>query len=74
MTLFELLVLIGEYEDEKIQISSEDDWETYDEFCVGSILLKPFYDLKIISIAAIEHNIFRVDLDLSGMEGEVKNV
>lgn len=70
MTLYDLLIAIGDYDDERVQISSEDDWETYDEFCVNSTLLKPFYDWEVNSIAAIDHNVIRADLNFKKMEGE----
>lgn len=72
MRLIDLLNLIDEYGDEMspelIQICSEDSWDVYDTFHVSSVLLKPFYNLKIFSVTAVEKNVFRVDLDFSGME------
>lgn len=39
------------------------DWEDYDTFNAGSKLLKPFYDLEINCLSAIEADVIRVDLD-----------
>lgn len=66
MRLVELLAAIGidNESNEKIQICHPGcDWDEYDTFYVGSKLLKPFYDLKIESLSAIEMDVFRVDLD-----------
>lgn len=72
MKLIDLLNLIDEYGDEMnpemIQICNESTWDVYDSFHISSVLLKPFYNLKVFSVAAIEKNVFRVDLDFSGME------
>lgn len=66
MKLIDLIAAIGgdpESED-KIQICHPGrDWENYDTFNVGSKLLKPFYDLKIKSLSAINADVIRVDLD-----------
>lgn len=49
---------------EKIQICHPGrNWEDYDEFNAGSKLLKPFYDLKVKSLSAIDTDLIRVDLD-----------
>ena len=66
MKLIELLTAIGVSDDscEKIQICQPGrNWEDYDEFNAGSKLLKPFYDLKVKSLSAINTDLIRVDLD-----------
>ena len=66
MKLIELLTAIGASDDscEKIQICQPTgDWENYDTFNVGSGLLKPFYDLEVNCLSAIETDVIRVDLD-----------
>lgn len=66
MKLIDLLIAIGaEVEgDEKIQICHPGrNWEDYDEFNAGSKLLKPFYDLKVKSLSAINTDVIRADLD-----------
>lgn len=66
MRLIDLLTAIGmDVESgEKIQICHPGrNWEDYDEFNAGSKLLKPFYDLKIKSLSAINTDVIRVDLD-----------
>ena len=66
MRLIDLLWAIGAdvESDEKIQICHPGrNWEDYDEFNAGSRLLKPFYDLKIKSLSAINTDVIRVDLD-----------
>lgn len=66
MKLIDLLMAIGAdvESDEKIQICHPGrNWEDYDEFNTGSELLKPFYDLKIKSLSAINTDLIRVDLD-----------
>lgn len=70
MTLRELLRVIGDYGDEMIQLCNGDEWNEYDTFHADSLLLKPFYNLRVIAIAAIKENVFRVDLDLDGLESE----
>ena len=66
MKLIDLITVIGgdsESED-KIQICHPGrNWEDYDEFSAGSKLLKPFYDLKVKSLSAINTDVIRVDLD-----------
>ena len=66
MKLIDLISAIGgdpESED-KIQICHPGRrWEDYDEFNAGSKLLKPFYDLKVKSLSAINTDAIRVDLD-----------
>lgn len=66
MKLIELLTSIGVSDDscEKIQICQPGrDWESYDTFNVGSGLLKPFYNLRVKCLSAIETDVIRVDLD-----------
>lgn len=73
MRLIDLLAAIGMNVEsgEKIQICHPGrDWEDYDEFYVGSKLLKPFYDLKIKSLSAINTDVIRVDLEFDEKEGE----
>lgn len=72
MRLIDLLETIGaDVEgDEKIQICHPDgNWEDYDEFNAGSKLLKPFYDLRVKCLSAIEANVVRVDLAFDKEEG-----
>lgn len=69
MKLIDLLTAIGADvgSDEKIQICRPGrNWEDYDEFNAGSKLLKPFYDLKVKSLSAINTDVIRVDLDFDG--------
>lgn len=66
MRLIDLVVAIGMDAEScgKIQICHpQRDWEDYDEFNAGSKLLKPFYDLKVKSLSAINTDVIRVDLD-----------
>ena len=66
MKLIDLLTAISAdvRSDEKIQICHPGrNWEDYDEFNAGSKFLKPFYDLKIKSLSAINTDVIRVDLD-----------
>lgn len=72
MKLIELLTAIGVSDDscEKIQICHPGrSWEDYDEFNAGSKLLKPFHDLKVKSLSAINTDVIRVDLDFDEKEG-----
>ena len=66
MKLIDLIAAIGgdpESED-KIQICHPGRrCEDYDTFNVGSGLLKPFYNLKVKCLSAIETDVIRVDLD-----------
>ena len=66
MTLKDLLAVLAEYDD--IQICTEDSWDIYDTLNVDSKLLKPFYDLKVKCLGAVDHNMFRVDLDWSEID------
>ena len=75
MKLIDLIAAIGgdpESED-KIQIChpgrSWDNWDNYDTFNSGSKLLKPFYDLEISCLSAIETDVIRVELDFEEKEG-----
>lgn len=72
MKLIELLEAIGgdpESED-KIQICHPGRrWGDYDTFNAGSKLLKPFYDLEISCLSAIETDVIRVDLVFDEKEG-----
>ena len=45
-------------------------WEDYDTFNAGSKLLKPFYDLEISCLSAIETDVIRVDLNFDKKEGK----
>lgn len=66
MKLIELLTAIGTSDDscEEIQICRPDkSWESYDTFNAGSGLLKPFYDLRVKCLSAIETDVIRVDLN-----------
>lgn len=66
MRLIDLLTAIGADvgSDEKIQICRPgESWRDYDTFSAGSKLLKPFYDLKVKSLFAINTDVIRVDLD-----------
>ncbi len=65
MKLIDLLKAIGmDIEKcEMIQICHPGrNWEDYDEFNAGSELLKPFYDLEVNCLSAIETDVIRVDL------------
>ena len=74
MKLIDLIAAIGgdpESED-KIQICHPGrNCEDYDTFNAGSKLLKPFYDLEVSCISAIETDVIRVDLIFDEKEGEV---
>ena len=65
MKLIDLITAIGgdpESED-KIQICHPGrSWED-DTFNAGSGLLKPFYNLRVKCLSAIETDVIRVDLD-----------
>ena len=66
MRLIDLAVAIGMDAEscKKIQICHPGrNWEDYDEFNAGSELLKPFYDLKVKSLSAVNTDVIRVDLD-----------
>lgn len=73
MKLIELVAAIGAdaKSDEKIQICwPEGNWEDYDTFNAGSGLLKPFYDLRVKCLSAIETDVIRVDLNFDKKEGK----
>lgn len=73
MRLIDLLATIDTdvESDEKVQICHPGrNWEDYDEFNAGSKLLKPFYDLKVKSLSAINTDVIRVDLDFDEKGGE----
>ena len=73
MRLIDLLATIDTdvESDEKVQICYPGrNWEDYDEFNVGSKLLKPFYDLNVKSLSAINTDVIRVDLDFDEKGGE----
>jgi hypothetical protein len=72
MKLIELLTAIGVSDDscEKIQICHPGRrWGDYDTFNAGSKLLKPFYELEISCLSAIETDVIRVDLAFDEKEG-----
>ena len=72
MKLIDLLEAIGcDHESEdKIQICNPGrNWDDYDTFNAGSELLKPFYDLEISCLSAIETDVVRVDLAFDKEEG-----
>ena len=73
MKLIELLTAIGVSDEscEKIQICQPGrGWGDYDTFNAGSKLLKPFYDLEVSCLSAIETDVIRVDLDFDEKEGD----
>lgn len=66
MKLIELVAAMGvnDESDEKIQVCHPGrNWEDYDTFNAGSKLLKPFYDLEVNCLSAIETDVIRVDLN-----------
>ena len=74
MKLIDLIAAIGDdpERDNKIQICHPGrSWEDYDTFNTGSKLLKPFYNLKVNCLSAIETDVIRVDLDFNEKKGEV---
>lgn len=76
MKLIELLEAINfdnVESDEKIQILHPGgNWNDYDTFNAGSKLLKPFYNLKVKSLTAINTDVFRVDLVFDEKEGVIE--
>ena len=65
MKLIELVAAMGvnAESDEKIQVCQPGrNWEDYDTFNAGSKLLKPFYDLEVNCLSAIDTDVIRVDL------------
>lgn len=75
MKLIDLISAIGgdpESED-KIQICHPGrNWDNYDTFNAGSKLLKPFYNLKVKSLTAIDTDVLRVDLAFNEKEGVIE--
>lgn len=72
MKLIDLIAAIGgnPESNDKIQICHPGrNWEDYDTFNVGSKLLKPFYDLEVSCLSAIETDVIRVDLAFDEKEG-----
>lgn len=72
MKLIDLIAAIGgdPESDIKFQICHPGRrWGDYDTFNAGSKLLKPFYDLEISCLSAIETDVIRVDLDFDEKEG-----
>lgn len=66
MRLIDLLTVIGAdvESDEKIQICHPGrSWNDYDKFNAGSKLLKPFYELEVKALSAVNTDVFRVNLD-----------
>lgn len=59
ITLRQLLQYLNCYE-EKIQISYNFDWDTYDEFWAGSPYLDPYLDKEIIELGAMGKDIIRI--------------
>lgn len=75
MRLIDLLEAIGAdiENNEEIQICHPGrNWEDYDTFNAGSGLLKPFYELNIKSLSAINTDVIRVDLDFDEKGGGVE--
>ena len=76
MKLIDLIAAIGgdpESED-KIQICHPGRrWGDYDTFNAGSKLLKPFYDLEVSCLSAIETDVIRVDLAFRKDDGNALN-
>lgn len=73
MKLIDLIAVIDDdpESDIKIQICRPGrSWEDYDTFNAGSKLLKPFYDLEISCLSAIETDVIRVDLNFDKKEGK----
>lgn len=65
MKLIDLIAAVGgdPENDIKIQVCHPGrSWEDYDTFNTGSKLLKPFYDLEVSCLSAIEMDVIRVDL------------
>ena len=65
MRLIDLIAAIGGDPESNIKIQichPGRNWEDYDTFNTGSKLLKPFYDLEVSCLSAIETDVIRVDL------------
>lgn len=74
MRLIDLIAAIGDdpESEDKIQICHPSrNWGDYDTFNSGSKLLKPFYNLEVRCLSAIEADVIRVDLAFNEKEGEV---
>lgn len=74
MKLIDLIAAIGDdpESEDKIQICQPGrSWDDYDTFNAGSKLLKPFYNLEVSCLSAIETDVFRADLVFDEKEGEV---
>lgn len=72
MKLIDLIAAIDDdpESEDKIQICHPGRrWGDYDTFNAGSKLLKPFYDLEISCLSAIETDVIRVDLAFDEKEG-----
>lgn len=72
MRLIDLLTAMGSNPESgiKIQICHPGrNQKGYDTFNAGSKLLKPFYDLKVKSLSAINTDVIRVDLNFDEKEG-----
>lgn len=72
MKLIDLIAAIGSdpESDIKIQICHPGRrWGDYDTFNTGSKLLKPFYNLEVSCLSAIETDVIRVDLAFDEKEG-----
>ena len=72
MKLIDLLEAIGCDPESKVKIqicNPGRSWDDYDTFNAGSELLKPFYDLEISCLSAIETDVVRVDLAFDKEEG-----
>lgn len=59
ITLRQLLQYLN-CDEEKIQISYNFDWDTYDEFWANSPYLDPYLDKEIIELGAIDKDIIRI--------------
>ena len=72
MKLIDLIAAIGSdpESDIKIQICHPGRrWGDYYTFNTGSKLLKPFYNLEVSCLSAIETDVIRVDLAFDEKEG-----
>lgn len=74
MKLIDLIAVIDDDTGSNIKIQicyPGRNWEDYDTFNAGSKLLKPFYNLEVNCLSAIETDVIRVDLAFDEKEGEV---
>ena len=72
MKLIDLIAAVDNDPQSKIKIQichPGRSWEDYDTFNAGSKLLKPFYNLRVKCLSAIETDVIRVDLDFDEKEG-----